>query len=107
MLSMSHRAPGYRLNSHVPPTFSAISSTLARTPISRSRCSAYRPEKPAPMTITSKRAELGMVTSRHLTFPDTVTITVSGSGWRDYEIYRDLPCRYGQSFFATLVIVGG
>ena len=27
MLSMSHRAPGYRLNSHVPPTPSALSST--------------------------------------------------------------------------------
>ena len=40
MLSMSHRAPGYRLNNQVPPTFSAISSTRVRTPSSRSRCSA-------------------------------------------------------------------
>ena len=77
MLSMSHRAPGYRLNSHVPPTFSAISSTRTRTPSSRSRCSAYRPEKPAPMTITSKRAKLGMITSRHLMFVLQVTVTIT------------------------------
>ena len=43
MLSMSQRAPGYRLNSQVPPTFSAASSTCTRSPSSRSRCSAYRP----------------------------------------------------------------
>ena len=55
MLSMSHRAPGYRLNSHVPPTFSAVSSTSVRTPSSRSRCSAYNPEKPAPITSASTR----------------------------------------------------
>ena len=32
MLSMSHRAPGYRLKSQVPPTFSAISSTPGAYP---------------------------------------------------------------------------
>ena len=32
MLSMSQRAPGYRLNSHVPPTFSAFSKIRACTP---------------------------------------------------------------------------
>src|SRR5947209_2015960 len=56
MLSMSHRAPGYRLNSQVPPTFSAISSTRVRIPSCRSRCSMYRPENPAPMTSASKCA---------------------------------------------------
>ena len=39
MLSISQRAPGYRLNSQVPPTFSAFSSTWTRIPSSRSRCS--------------------------------------------------------------------
>jgi hypothetical protein len=68
MLSMSQRAPGYRLNNHVPPTFSATSRARVRTPSSRNLCNAYRPEKPAPITIASTRAELGMVTSRHLTF---------------------------------------
>ena len=40
MLSMSQRAPGYRLNNQVPPTLSALSSTTTRKPSSRSRCSA-------------------------------------------------------------------
>ena len=39
MLSMSQRAPGYRLNSQVPPTFSALSRTVAFIPSCRSRCS--------------------------------------------------------------------
>src|SRR5271157_2431293 len=56
MLSMSHRAPGYRLNSHVPPTFSALSSTRVRIPSCRRQCSMYNPENPAPITSVSKRA---------------------------------------------------
>jgi hypothetical protein len=120
MLSMSHRAPGYRLNSHVPPTFSAISSTRVRTPSSRSRCSAYRPEKPAPVTIASKRTGLGVVTSRHL------HIRCYGSYCNDYSIRAEpdgdwaISCRFvlrgstagrrpcsGQSFLATSLVMGG
>ena len=56
MLSMSQRAPGYRLYSQVPPTFSAISSTRVRSPSCRSRCSTYRPENPAPIIIASNDA---------------------------------------------------
>src|ERR1700761_8068115 len=59
MLSMSQRAPGYRLTSQVPPTFSALSRTSVRTPSSRSRCSMYKPENPAPMMIASNRAVPG------------------------------------------------
>ena len=36
MLSMSHPAPGYRLTNHVPPTASAISSTMVHKPCRRS-----------------------------------------------------------------------
>src|SRR5947209_14410854 len=66
MLSMSHRAPGYRLNSQVPPTFAAFSSTRVRSPSCRSRCSMYRPENPAPMTRTSKRALSAIAADLHL-----------------------------------------
>ena len=34
------RAPGYRLNSQVPPTFSAASIARTRSPSSRRRCNA-------------------------------------------------------------------
>ena len=61
MLSMSHRAPGYRLNSQVPPTFSAISRTRVRIPSCRSRCSMYRPENPAPTTSASNCASASTI----------------------------------------------
>jgi hypothetical protein len=53
MLSMSQRAPGYRLTAQVPPTSPAFSRTRVRRPRPRSRCSAYSPENPAPTTSTS------------------------------------------------------
>jgi len=55
MLSMSQRAPGYLLNNQVPPTAAAFSSTQVRSPRSRSSCSMYSPEKPAPMITASYR----------------------------------------------------
>src|ERR1700757_2047687 len=64
MLSMSHRAPGYRLNSQVPPTFSALSSTRVRIPSCRSRCNMYRPENPAPTTRASNCASASLAISR-------------------------------------------
>src|ERR1700722_16968388 len=66
MLSMSQRAPGYRLYNQVPPTFSAISSTRVRSPSCRSRCSVYRPEKPAPIMSASKRASASTIVTADL-----------------------------------------
>src|ERR1700757_605766 len=55
MLSTSQRAPGYRFQYHVPPIALPASRTRTEYPSLRNRWRAYRPAKPAPMTITSNQ----------------------------------------------------
>ena len=74
---MSHRAPGYRFQYHVPPTSSAASSTTALKPARRMRTSWYIPANPAP-TITTSTSVLFSVM---LMSPSVVPAQLFHSGW--------------------------
>ena len=60
---MSQRAPGYRFQYQVPPTSSAVSSTMALNPARRIRTSSYIPANPAPTITTSTSVVLLSVIS--------------------------------------------